>query len=186
VIVAIASTDAAPVRRLSSTLPIVVIYSGLDPVADGLIASFARPGGNVTGVSRMLGATRAKRLELIKAMLPTAGRIGVLFAPPADAALQAAFETNQRAAARTVQVELQFHPYRSQDELMAAFPAMVGARPHRRPSDPASPAGRVHAARVRRRRWAVAYGPDWSTLLRQLAQQVDRILRGARPADLPM
>ena len=44
----------------------ILIYNGLDPVADGLIASFARPGGNVTGVSRMLGETRAKRLELIK------------------------------------------------------------------------------------------------------------------------
>ena len=98
VIVTMADRDAAEARRLSSKLPIVLIYNGLDPVADGLIASFARPGGNVTGVSRMLGETRAKRLELIKMMLPAAGRVGVLFSPSPDAGQLAAFESALRQA----------------------------------------------------------------------------------------
>jgi putative ABC transport system substrate-binding protein len=203
-IVISARSEAAPVRRLTSTLPIVLIYSGLDPVADGLIASFARPGGNITGVSRMLGETRAKRLELIKAMLPTAGRIGVLFPPSTDAVQQAAFEANLRAAARAFQVELQFHPYRSQDDLMAAFPAMVAARTHAFLLEPTfqtfANRGRIAELAIQHRlpgvytlrEYAAAagglmsFGPDISTLLRQLAQQVDRILRGARPGDLPM
>jgi putative tryptophan/tyrosine transport system substrate-binding protein len=202
-IVAIASPDAAPMRRLTSTLPIVLIYNGLDPVADGLIASFARPGGNVTGVSRMLGETRAKRLELIKAMLPTASRIGVLFSPSAGAAQQAAFDANLREAARAVQVELQFHPYRSQAELMAALPAMAAARTHAFLLEPTfqtfANRGRIAELAIQHRlpgvftlrEYAAAgglmsFGPDLSTLLRQLAQQTDRILRGARPGDLPM
>jgi putative tryptophan/tyrosine transport system substrate-binding protein len=136
VIVTLGERDAAEARRLSSTLPIVLSYSGLDPVADGLIASFAKPGGNVTGVSRMLGETRAKRLKLIKTMLPTAGRVGVLFSPSPDAGQHAKFEASLREY------------------------AVAGG--------------------------LLSYGPDWSTLLRQLAQQVDRILRGARPGELPM
>jgi putative ABC transport system substrate-binding protein len=203
VIVTMAERDAAEARRLSSTLPIVLIYNGLDPVADGLIASFAKPGGNVTGVSRMLGETRAKRLELIKTLLPAAGRVGVLFVPSPDAGQRAKFETALRQAASAVHVELQFLPYRSQDELMAAFPALAAARI---PAFVLEPIYQTFANRHRvaelaiqhrlagvftLREYAVAgglmsFGPSWSTLLRQLAQQVDRILRGARPGELPM
>jgi putative tryptophan/tyrosine transport system substrate-binding protein len=203
VIVTMAHVDAAPVRQHTSTLPIVLIYNGLDPVADGLIASFARPGGNVTGVSRMLGETRAKRLELIKALLPTASRIGVLFSTAADAGQQATLEASLREPAHALQVELQFHPYRNQTELMAAFPVMAAARTHAFLLEPTFQAfenrGRIAELATQHRlpgvftlrQYAVAgglmaYGPDFSTLLRQLAQQTDRILRGARPGDLPM
>jgi putative tryptophan/tyrosine transport system substrate-binding protein len=203
VIVTMTDSDAAPVRKLTSALPIVVIYNGLDPIEDGLIASFARPGGNVTGVSRMLGETRAKRLELIKTLLPTADRVGVLFPPSADAARQARFESALRDAARAVHVELSLHPYRSQDELMALFPALSAAHT---PAFLLEPTFQTFANRQRiadlavqhrlpgvftLRQYAQAgglmsYGPEWSTLERQLAQQTDRILRGARPADMPM
>jgi putative ABC transport system substrate-binding protein len=203
VILTLASPDAIPVRRITSTLPIVLVYSGMDPVADGLIASFAKPGGNVTGVSRMLGETRAKRLELIKTMLPAASRIGVLFFPPAESAQRTTFEPALREAARAVQVELQFHPYRSQDELMAAFPAMAAARTNAFLLEPSFQTfgnrGRIAELAIQHRLPGVftlrqyaeagglmSYGPDWSTLLRQLAQQVDRILRGAKPGELPM
>jgi putative tryptophan/tyrosine transport system substrate-binding protein len=203
VIATLAERDAAEARRLTSTLPIVIVYGGLDPVADGLIASFARPGGNVTGVSRMLGETRAKRLELIKTMLPGASRVGVLFVPSADAGQRAKFESTLREAARAVHVELQFHPYRSQDELMAAFPVMAAARTSAFLLEPIfqtfANRGRIAELAVQHklpgvftlREYAQAgglmsYGPDWSTLLRQHAQQVDRILRGAKPAELPM
>lgn len=203
VVVTMTERDAAEARRLTSTLPIVLIYNGLDPVADGLIASFARPGGNVTGVSRMLGETRAKRLELIKTMLPAAGRVGVLSSPSPDAGQRAKFEVTLREAARMVHVELQFHPYRSQDELMAAFPAMAAARTNAFLLEPTfqtfANRGRIAELAIQHRLPGVftlreyaeagglmSYGPDWSTLLRQLAQQTDRILRGARPGELPM
>jgi putative ABC transport system substrate-binding protein len=203
VIVTMVHLDAAPVRQHTSTLPIVLIYNGLDPVADGLIASFARPGGNVTGVSRMLGETRAKRLELIKALLPTASRIAVLFSTAADAGQQTTMEASLREAARAFQVELQFHPYRNQAELMAAFPVMAAARTHAFLLEPTFQTfdnrSRIAELAIQHRLPGVstlrpyavagalmAYGPEFSTLLRQLAQQVDRVLRGAPPGDLPM
>ncbi|MBP6777073.1 MAG: ABC transporter substrate-binding protein [Piscinibacter sp.] len=203
VIMTLADRDAADARRLTSTLPIVVVYNGMDPVADGLIASFARPGGNVTGVSRMLGETRAKRLELIKTMLPAAGRVGVLFPPSPDAGQRAKFESTLREAARTAHVELSFRPYRDQGELMAAFPALAAARTNAFLLEPTFQTfvnrGRIAELAIQHRLPGVftlreyaeagglmSFGPDWSTLLRQLAQQTDRILRGASPAELPM
>lgn len=203
VIVTMADSDSVEVRKLTSTLPIVVIYNGLDPVEDGLIASFARPGGNVTGVSRMLGETRAKRLELIKTMLPAVSRVAVLFSPSADAGRQARFESSLREAARAVHVELSLHPYRSQQELMAAFPILAAARTAAFLLEPTFQTyvnrQRIAELAIRHRLAGVytlrgyaeagglmSYGPDWSTLLRQLAQQTDRVLRGARPGELPM
>jgi putative ABC transport system substrate-binding protein len=203
VIVTMADRDAVEARKLTSTLPILTIYAGLDPVADGLIASFARPGGNVTGVSRMLGETRAKRLELIKTMLPAASRVAVLYFPFADAARQEKFESGLRDAARAVHVELSFHAYRNQDELMAAFPKLAASHA---PAFLLEPIFQTYANRQRIAELAIrhrlpgvfslrgyaeagglmSYGPDYWKLLRQLAQQTDRILRGARPAELPM
>lgn len=180
----------------------------MDPVADGLIASFARPGGSVTGVSRMLGETRAKRLELIKMLLPAASRVGVLApAPrgsqPVDPGRMAELETSLRSAARALRIELDFHWYQSQDELMAAFPALAAARTQAFLLEPIPQTfanrGRIAELALRHhlpgvftlREYAEAgglmsYGPDRSAMEKQLAQQVDRILRGAKPGDLPM
>jgi putative tryptophan/tyrosine transport system substrate-binding protein len=203
VIVTMADSDAVEVRKLTSALPIVVIYNGLDPVEDGLIASFAQPGGNVTGVSRMLGETRAKRLELIRTLLPAANRVGVLFPPSPDGGRQERFASRLRDAARAVHVELSFHPYGDQDELMAAFPMLAAAHTSAFLLEPTFQTfvnrQRIAELAIRHRLPGVftlreyaeagglmSYGPDWSTLLRQLAQQTDRVLRGARPAKLPM
>lgn len=203
VIVTMADRDAVEVRRLTSTLPIVLIYTGTNPVADGLIASFARPGGNITGVSRMLAETRAKRLELLKTLLPATSRVAVLYFPFADARRQAEFETGLRDAARALHVELSFHPYRDQDELMAAFPAMAAAGT---PAFLLEPIFQTYPNRQRIAELAIqhrlpgvftlrgyaeagglmSYGPDYWEILRQLARQVDRVLRGAKPAELPM
>ena len=202
-IVTLADPDAVPVRRLTSTLPIVTVYNGLDPVEDGLIASFARPGGNVTGVSRMLGETRAKRLELIKTMLPATTSVAVLFPPSADPARHAKFESSLRAAARTAQVELRFHPYRSQDELMTTFPALAASHTQAFLLEPLfqTMANRHRIAELAiqhrlpgvftLREYAKAgglmsFGPSWTAVEQQVAQQTDRILRGAQPGDLPM
>ncbi len=180
-----------------------MVFSGLDPVAEGFVASFARPGGNITGVSRMLGETRAKRLELIKAMLPSASRIGVVASPQGDFEAQARFETALRSAAHAVQIELQFFHYKSQDDLAAAFPAMAGARMHAFLLEPTFQAfknrGQVAKLALSHRlpglftlgtmQFAgrlMSYGPDYLIVLRQHARYVDRVLRGANPADPPM
>jgi putative ABC transport system substrate-binding protein len=204
VIMAVSQSEAEYVRRLTSTLPIVTVYGGMDPVADGLIASFARPGGNVTGVSRMLGETRAKRLELIKTLLPAAGRVAVLSPPQSTyPGQQAQFEAALQSAARALRVEVDFRGYKNQDELMAAFPAMASARTPAFLLEPTNQTfanrGRIAELAIQHRLPGVftlrqyaeagglmSYGPDFSNILRQLAQQVDRILRGAKPGDLPM
>ncbi len=197
------SVDAAAAKRVTSTIPIVMIFNGLDPVQEGFVASFSRPGGNITGVSRMLAETRAKRLELVKAMLPSASRVGVLAYPDGDAQAQAKFQTALRGAARAVQVELQFFIYDSLDELAAMFPAMVGAGMHAFLLEPTFQAfrnrDRIAELSLRHRlpgvftlrEYAVdgglmSYGPDLPTMLRQHAHLIDRILRGANPGDLPM
>jgi putative ABC transport system substrate-binding protein len=197
------STDAAAAKQATSAIPIVMIFSGLDPVEEGFIRSFAKPGGNITGVSRMLGETDAKRLELIKEVLPAASRIGVLVNAYTDPDGQAKFEKRMRAAARGLSVELQFFWYESQTDVEAAFPVMTDKRVQAFVLEPhfltfKSRARIAELALKHRlpgaftlREYALAgglmaYGPDWPMLERQHARYVDRILRGANPGDLPI
>jgi putative ABC transport system substrate-binding protein len=197
------STDAAAAKQATSVIPIVMIFSGLDPVEEGFVRSFARPGGNITGVSRMLGETDAKRLELIKEVLPAASRIGVLANAPTDPDQQAKFEKRMRAAARGLAVELQFFWYKSQADVEAAFPVMSDKRvqafvlePHFftfKNRDRIAELALKHRlpGAFTLREYALAgglmsYGPDWPMLERQHARYVDRILRGASPGDLPI
>ncbi|MEO8410841.1 MAG: ABC transporter substrate-binding protein [Propionivibrio sp.] len=203
VIVAVLGSDYTVAKQATSVIPIVMIYNGLDPVADGLIMSFARPGGNVTGVSRMLAETGAKRLELIREVLPLASRIGVLAYRSSDPDQYAKFENRMRAAAGNHRVELQFFPYTSQDEVDAAFPAMAGMRVQAFLLEPRSftfqNRGGIAELAVKHRLPGVftlreyaeagglmSFGPSWPALLQQHARYVDRILRGANPADLPI
>jgi putative ABC transport system substrate-binding protein len=200
---AFSSSDAAAAKQATSVIPIVMIYSGLDPVEEGFISSFARPGGNITGVSRMLAETDAKRLELIKEVLPAASRIGVLANAPTAPDQQAKFEKRMRAAARGLSVELQFFWYKSQADVDAAFPVMADKRvqafllePHfftfRNRERIAELALEHRLPGVfTLREYALAgglmsYGPDYPMLERQHARYVDRILRGASPGDLPI
>ena len=180
-----------------------MITSALDPVDAGLVTSFARPGGNVTGVSRMLAETDAKRLELIKETLPLASRIGVLLYSGRGDDAEAKVERELRAAALNLRVELQFFKYKNQDDLYAAFPAMVGMRVRAFLLEPTfytfSNRGRIGELALKHRLsgvftlrdYAVAgglmsYGPSWPGLERLHARYIDRILRGAKPADLPV
>ena len=196
-------SDYIAAKQATTVIPIVMIYNGLDPVEDGLIASFARPGGNVTGVSRMLAETDAKRLELIREALPLARRLAVLAPTRADPDQQAKFESRIRAAARIAPVELVFFGYRSQVEVEAAFPAMEGKgiQGFLLTPQPYTFQNRERIAKlaIRHRLPGVftlreyaeagglmSYGPDWALLLKQHARYVDRILRGASAADLPI
>lgn len=198
--------DDLAAKQATSTIPIVTIYNGYDAVEDGLIASYARPGGNVTGVSRQLGESDAKRLELIREVVPRIRRAGIV--TPSAGLLgnpeqRARFEARIRAAASGVQVEPEFLRYGSQEEVEAAFPAMerMGIEAFLLDPQPFTFQNRRRIAELAvkhrlpgvftLREYAEAggllsYGPVWKDLLRQHARYVDRILRGAPPADLPV
>ncbi|HET8532181.1 MAG TPA: ABC transporter substrate-binding protein [Methylomirabilota bacterium] len=150
VVVTVTTDVAVAVRRITSSVPIVTATGG-DPVAAGLAASLARPGGNVTGVTSLNRNLIGKRLELVKQLLPQAARIAILQDPDNRATTLSA-----REAARAAK------------PLGIAVPMMAPAREY-------AEAGGL-----------VSYGTDYPALFRQAAAYVDRILHGAKPAELPI
>ena len=201
-IVASAGTQAATAaKNATETIPIVMIYVR-DPVGTGLIASLARPGGNVTGVSGSAGLELvAKQLELLKETVPKIRRVAIL-SNPANAYHQLAIrEVN--VAARSLGVQLQLLEARGPNEFDGAFAAMAKERvgallvlsdaifgSHRtRLADLAARSRLPAAFGVRDDVEAgglMSYGPSILDSYRQAATYVDRILRGAKPAELPV
>ena len=201
-IVASAGTQAATAaKNATETIPIVMIYVR-DPVGTGLIASLARPGGNVTGVSGSAGLELfAKQLELLKETVPKIRRVAIL-SNPANAYHQLAIrEVN--VAARSLGVQLQLLEARGPNEFDGAFAAMATERvgallvlsdaifsSHRtRLADLAARSRLPAAYGVRESVEAgglMSYGPSFLDLYRRSAAYVDKILKGAKPADLPV
>jgi putative tryptophan/tyrosine transport system substrate-binding protein len=187
-------------KQASSTTPIVMTTAG-DPLGSGLVASLARPGGNVTGISLMAPDLGGKRLELLKEVLPRFARVAVLWnaANPYSALV---FKETQ-AAGRTLGIEVQSLEVRAPDDFDGAFEA---ARLHRPDAlitveDPLTINHRQRVADftvAQRlpslygvREFATAgglmsYGANLIDLARRAAGYVDKILRGAKPADLPV
>ena len=156
-----AGGDVAPfAKRATTTIPIVMITSA-DPVQGGLVASLARPGGNVTGVTFVSSELAGKRLQFLKEAAPAVTRVAVLWNPedPDDE-----FRATQ-AAARSLGVQVaRILDLASQNRVLVAS----GWGP-----------------------WAaegglLSYGPDLDAIIRSSATYVDRILKGARPADIPV
>jgi putative ABC transport system substrate-binding protein len=187
-------------KQASSTIPIVMTAAG-DPLGSGLVASLARPGGNVTGMSLMAPDLGGKRLELLKEVLPRLARVAVLWnaANPYSALV---FKETQ-AAGRTLGIEVQSLEVRAPDDFDGAFEA---AR-HQRPDalitveDPLTVTHRQRVADFTAeqqlpslhgvREFAAAgglmsYGASLADLFQRAAGYVDKILRGAKPADLPV
>jgi ABC-type uncharacterized transport system substrate-binding protein len=186
--------------KAPSTLPIVFTVSA-DPVGEGLVTSLARPGGNVTGLSDSHAELVPKRLELLKEVVPSAVRVGVLF-NPARSARQ--FETAQAAASAlrltVLPVEVKG---REPDDVDRAFAAMGQQRPGGLLVI-GDPTVSVHRGRIAElavkarlptistvREWAeagllMAYGTNFHELWRRTATYVAKILKGAKPADLPV
>ncbi|MGH7252919.1 MAG: ABC transporter substrate-binding protein [Nitrospiraceae bacterium] len=191
--------DVAPfAKRATPTVPIVMLTSA-DPVRGGLVASLARPGGNVTGVTLLSADLAAKRIQFLKEAAPVISRVGILWNPDhADDELQ---ET--QAAARTLGIQIQSLEVRDPADFEGAFQAAV--RGHAEAvivvSSRQMTLSRARILEFARSSklplvtgwgaWAqggalFSYGPDLNALARRAATYVDRILKGAKPADLPV
>jgi putative ABC transport system substrate-binding protein len=200
VLVAIFTRASLAARAAARGIPVVV--NAADAVGSGLVASLAQPGGNVTGVSTMTADVVGKQVELLRELVPGVTKIAVLW-NPANAELQALQVREAEIAARKLGVELRFVTAREPDEISAAFAAMraEGVRALLVLGDPLFALHRqVLSKLIAQDRVAsvsgirglaeegglAAYSPDYAHASRRAAVYVDRILKGARPADLPV
>jgi putative ABC transport system substrate-binding protein len=203
IIVAFSTTAARPAKQATDTIPIVAVGMA-DPVADELVASLARPGGNVTGTTFLGPELVAKRLQLLREVVPGLSRVAALWHPHAYSERTMAGVLNEiEVAARTLGLQLQLVPAVGPDDLVSAFAAM--AREHAdalivMPSPMLfSEYGRIVSIAASSRLPAMgaarefvdlgglmSYGVNLPDLARQTATYVDKILKGAKPADLPV
>ncbi len=200
VIVAAADPAVEAARRATSTIPIVMLAVG-EAVALGFVSSLARPGGNITGVGALSVELSGKRLELLKQIMPRATRMAVLWNPANPAGILGFREIE--GAARQLGVTVQSLPVRSAPEIQPAFAAMVQARAEGLTvvTDPLTwvtraqiveLAGKNRVPAIYELREYVSigglasYGPSLVGLSRRVAFYVDRILKGAKPATLPV
>jgi putative tryptophan/tyrosine transport system substrate-binding protein len=191
--------DLVPfVKGATSTIPIVMLTSQ-DPVEAGEVASFARPGGNLTGVAFVSSETAGKRLQFLKEAVASLTRVAVLWNPDhPDGEYR-----DTEAAARRLGIHVQSLEVRRPEEFDGAFEAATRARPEAL-MVVSSRFMNLNRSRVLefvgKQRvplvtgwgpWAragsfMSYGPDLDALVRRAATHVDKILRGAKPADLPV
>jgi putative ABC transport system substrate-binding protein len=200
VIVAAVTPDALAAKHATSTIPIVMASPG-DPVASGLVESLARPGGNITGLSQIAPELAGKRLEWLNDIVPTLSRVAVLW-DPQDRGSVLSWHEIQRPA-RQLGVQLQALEVRSANDLDHAFDKATRARAGALAIMPspvfvtnlkrlADLAARSRLPSIFHLREFVdagglmAYGPDRSDLFRRAATYVDKVLKGAKPADLPV
>jgi putative tryptophan/tyrosine transport system substrate-binding protein len=201
IIVAVSPPAIRAAKNATRTVPIVMAFSGIDPVKAGFVASLARPGGNVTGVTLLATDMTVKRLEVLKEALPWASRVAVLVNPrnPSTTEQLAAL----RDAAPALGVKVQPVEIPRSGEYADAFAAMARTRADAImvPSDPEffrDRRGLVDLAAQRRTpasyEWRqfvevgglMSYGSNIGDLAARVAVYVDKILKGAKPADLPV
>ena len=203
IIVAFSTTAARPAKQATGTIPIVAVAMA-DPVADGLIASLARPGGNVTGTTFLGPELVAKRLQLLREVVPGLSRVAALWHPNAYSERTMAGVLNEiEVAARTLGLQLQLVPAVGPDDFVSAFAAMVREHAdalivmpspmlfgeYRRIVSIAANS-RLPAMGAAREfvdlGGLMSYGANLPDLARQSATYVDKILKGAKPAELPV
>jgi putative tryptophan/tyrosine transport system substrate-binding protein len=200
VIFAVTSTEVEAARQLAKTIPIVFAFHA-DPVGVGHVVSLARPGGNITGLSMVLTELSAKDLEILKEVAPQATRIGILWNPttpshtPALKAIQAGGEKLGlqllMVSARTagdltegfsMMTRQRVEAFLALGSPLIAFEHLLLAElelKHRLPGV-FSNRGNVEAGGL------ISYGPDINDLIRRAVVYIDKILKGTKPADLPV
>ena len=200
VMVTVSALETAAARRATQSIPIVFVVHG-DPVGSGDVASLAHPGGNITGLTQMLPQLIAKELEILKALVPKSVRVAVLWNAGNPAKLR---DWEQlRPAARSLEMELTAIEVRRPDDFAGAFAAIVKQSPGALLvlNDPLTYHFRALIAdfALKERVPAVypirgfveagglmSYGADVLDLTRGAARLVDKVLRGAKPSELPV
>ena len=201
VIVALSTTAARPLKQATSVIPVVVVGMA-DPVEDELVASLARPGGNVTGTTFLGPELVAKRLQLLSEVVPQHSHVAVLWHPHAygDRTMAGMLKEAEHAAG-ILGMQLQFLAAEGPDDIEGAFslmtradalsvfpsPILFAAYGHIASiaADKKLPA--IYAAREGAEAGGlISYGANLPDLARQTALYVDKILKGANPADLPV
>lgn len=200
-IVASGTPASFAARQATSTVPIVMGGISADPVETGLVASLARPGGNITGMIMMTSQLGGKRLELLKSIVPGLTRVAVFWNPPNPAYGPILKELD--AAAQTLRLELQRLEVRGPGDFDGAFEAATKQRAGAliAPGDPlVTNRPRMVADLALKFRLPtmmdikqfteagglLSLGPDLVDSYRRAAHHVDKILKGAKPAELPM
>jgi putative ABC transport system substrate-binding protein len=201
-VIAVSGSPAAAsaAKGATSTIPIVFI-GGDNPVADGLVASLARPGGNLTGVSSLVVELNPKRLQLLRELVPQARVIGMLVNPSNPATERMTREAQD--AARADGLQLVVLNAGSESEIDAAFTALVQRQAGALlvGTDPFLTGRNEQVATLAARHgipaiygWPefitagglISYGPSRTALYRQIGVYAGKILKGAKPADLPV
>jgi putative tryptophan/tyrosine transport system substrate-binding protein len=190
-----------PIKNATKTIPIVMIGQGLDPVAEGLVESLARPGGNVTGLTNLGPELAGKRLELFKEAVPKIVSVAVLYEPANPGSVLQMKEA--LAAARRLALTIRSWEVRDADGFEKEFAALNKDRPdglfvtggplmtanQKRIAGLAlkSRLPSMHASREYVEAGGLmSYGADRVDIYRRVAYFVDKILKGAKPADLPV
>jgi ABC-type uncharacterized transport system substrate-binding protein len=198
-IYAVGTESALAAKQATSVIPIVFPVAG-DPVGTGLVASLARPGGNVTGLSNFAVDLAAKRLEILRDVFPSLSRLAILANPAYSGGM---LEVGQiQAAARTLGIDIIPLEFRRAEDIAPAFDAIKGraevlyvvgdplANTQRMRINTFALAERLPTMYVQREfvetGGLMSYGPNYPDLNRRAADYVDKILRGTKPADLPV
>jgi putative ABC transport system substrate-binding protein len=202
VVVALGSPNLAMVAQAATTTIPIVFLVGEDPVRFGLVASLARPGGNITGINLFNNEINAKRLTLLRELIPTAVGAAVLV-NPTNASIAETTARDVETAAHALGLRLQVHNAGTSREIDATFATFAGERPDALfvAGDPFFNSRRVHLVHLASHHrlptiyasraypdigGLMSYGTDVTDSYRQSGVYTGRILKGAKPAELPV